>query len=242
VADAAAQREASDTGGRDDAAGRRRSEPVGRMEEIAPGAAALGARDLRARIHAYASHPRQVDHDPAVVGAESRHAVGAAANRQIARVLPREVDGGHHIGRVGGPRDELRVAVDHPVVDLAGGRVVGIIARDHLTTVRGAHVGDAGLGHDSPFREALRGKRRLLRCCHPTTPPHLRGGGPGCADGVSSAPEPRIGRCLRSSPGCRGHRQRSPSSPKRRPTCSGAPCPATSACSTRGRASPVRRW
>ena len=87
VADAAAERQAADAGGGDDAAGRRQAEGVRRVVEVAPawrrprrGRCALAGSTGTVRM------PRQVDDDAVVAGAEARHAVAAAAHGQIEAV------------------------------------------------------------------------------------------------------------------------------------------------------------
>ena len=82
VADAAAEREPADAGGRDDAAGGRQAERIRRRVEVAPRGAALGPRRLVAGSTRTPRMPRQVDDDAAVARAESRHAVPAAAHRR----------------------------------------------------------------------------------------------------------------------------------------------------------------
>src|SRR2546425_934810 len=71
VADAAAEREAADPGRGDDPPGRRESERVRGMVEVAPRAAALRPHGLGGWIDADSAHPSQVDDDRTVRGAEA---------------------------------------------------------------------------------------------------------------------------------------------------------------------------
>ncbi len=66
VPDPAAEREPADTGGRDDAAGRRQPEGVRGCVEVAPGRAAAGPRGPADRVHPDVAHPAQVG-DNAIV-------------------------------------------------------------------------------------------------------------------------------------------------------------------------------
>ena len=80
VPDAAAQRQAADAGGRDDAGRRRQAEGVRGVVHVAPGAAAVHAHGARRRIDADAFHARQVDHQAVVAGAQAAAVVPAAAD------------------------------------------------------------------------------------------------------------------------------------------------------------------
>src|SRR5689334_16385414 len=111
MADAATERQAADARRRDDAAGRREPERVGRMEEVAPRATALCTHGTTGWIDANAFHAPEIEDDAAVVGAEARHAVRAAAYGEIERVLACVIDGRHHVGDVAGADDERRSTV-----------------------------------------------------------------------------------------------------------------------------------
>ena len=81
VADAAAQRETADAGGRDDAGRDGQAEGVRRVIDVAPQRAAAGEHRLLLRIDAHVSHRRQIDHQPVVADAEAAGVVAAAADR-----------------------------------------------------------------------------------------------------------------------------------------------------------------
>jgi hypothetical protein len=70
------------------------------------------------RIDADPLHRREVDHQPAVVDAESGAVVPAAADGNEQLAVAAEIDGGNDVARVGAAGDERRTAVDHAVVDL----------------------------------------------------------------------------------------------------------------------------
>ena len=80
------------------------------------------------RIDADALHGPEVDDEAIVAGAETRHAVAAAADGQQDVVRAGEIDRRHHVGRVAGLDDQSRAAVVHGVVDRSC-RVEPIVAR-----------------------------------------------------------------------------------------------------------------
>src|SRR3954470_23000351 len=82
-ADAAAEREATDTGRRNQAAGCREAMRLGLDVDVAPGAAALDDRPATDRVHEHAAHQRQVDDDAAVDAREAGNRMPAAANRDF---------------------------------------------------------------------------------------------------------------------------------------------------------------
>ena len=133
VADAAAEGEAADAGGGDDAAGGRQAEGVGGVVDVAPGAAALDAHGAVRRIDADALHRDEVDHQAVVADAEAGAVVPAAADGDEEAVLAGEVDGGDHVGDVRAAGDQRGLAVDHRVVDLAGGVVARVVRADKGT-------------------------------------------------------------------------------------------------------------
>ena len=150
VADAAAQGEARDAGGRDDPAGRCQSEGIGRGVEVAPRGSALGPGRRRGRVHAHATHPRQVDHDTVIARPEARHAVSATPDRQVELVLAGQVHRRHDIARVRGAHDHGGTAVDHGVVHGPGFVVALIVRRDHVATYLLAKLVDHGALHARP--------------------------------------------------------------------------------------------
>ncbi len=122
VPEPAAEREAADTGGGDDAA--RHGEPVlvGRAIDLAQRAAAADAHGPRLRVDLDRVQRRQVDDDSVVARAEARAVVPAAAYGDQQIPLACEGDDLRDVGSVGAARDQRGVAVDHRVVD--GSRVV----------------------------------------------------------------------------------------------------------------------
>ncbi len=105
---------------------------VGGVVERAPGRAALRPRGLPGRVDLDLLHALEVDHDRVLAGAEARDAVRAAADRDVEPVLPRVVDGGHDVVGPGRPHDDVRVPVDHRVVDATRLVVVGVPRGDRL--------------------------------------------------------------------------------------------------------------
>ena len=119
VADASSQRETGDARGRDDPAGRRETEGVRCVVEVAPRRAGIGTSGLVPRIHAHRAHLRHVDDEAAVVRPESGSAVPAAAHGQIEPVLAGEVHGSDDVADLLGLHDRQRPPVEHAVVDRA---------------------------------------------------------------------------------------------------------------------------
>ncbi|HEY1206419.1 MAG TPA: hypothetical protein VGF05_17125 [Bryobacteraceae bacterium] len=126
VAEAAAQGQAGDTGGGDDAAGRGRAEGVGGVIEVAPGAAGFGARGLGARIDADAFHRREVEDQAVVARAEAGGSVAAAADGDVELGIPGEVHRADDVGDPGGADDQRGAPIDASVIDLAR-RFVGVV-------------------------------------------------------------------------------------------------------------------
>ena len=61
-------------------------------------------------IDADAAHPREVDDEAVVDGAEARRAVAAAADRDVEALVAAEADGRDDVGDVGGTDDQRRDA------------------------------------------------------------------------------------------------------------------------------------
>src|SRR5205823_9539734 len=95
--DPAAQREAGDTGARDEAAGGGEAERLRFLVELAPDDAALGAGRLRARVDPDSLHRRQVEDEAVVAGAEAGDVVAAAAYGDDEVVLTGEAEAGDHV-------------------------------------------------------------------------------------------------------------------------------------------------
>ena len=96
-ADPAAEREAADARGRDEAARCREPVRLGLVVDVAPDRAAADVRAPLGGVDQDAAHPGQVDHDPVVAGREAGDAVAAAPHRNRQVVAAREPDGGGHV-------------------------------------------------------------------------------------------------------------------------------------------------
>ena len=105
-ADAAAEREAADAGGRDEPAGRCEPVCLGLVVDVGPDRAAADRRAAGGRVDANAAHRREVDHDPVVARREARDAVAAAAYGDREVVAARETDRRDHVGGAGAADDE----------------------------------------------------------------------------------------------------------------------------------------
>jgi len=89
--------------------------------EITPGAAPIDTRDPSNGIHADPFHPRKIDDQASLAGSKARNAVAAAPHGGSQTFFPGEVDTVDHVGNIGALDDQPRAAVDHRVVDSAGG-------------------------------------------------------------------------------------------------------------------------
>src|SRR5207249_1415581 len=90
-----------------------------RGQDTKVAASALRPGGLGGGVDPNASHPRKVDDDATVISAEPRHAVTAAANREIEAALPREVHRRDYVTRVGRTHYDRRAFIDHRVLDPA---------------------------------------------------------------------------------------------------------------------------
>jgi hypothetical protein len=124
---AASQGEATDAGGGEDPGRGGQPVPVRRGVEGPPGGTPLHPGGARGGIDVDPVHRGQVDHQPAVDGAEPRAVVSAAADGDRQPGSPADVERGLRIGNGCAAGDERRASVDHGVVDrpdLVVGRVV----------------------------------------------------------------------------------------------------------------------
>ena len=130
VAEAAAESEASDSGGRDDSARRREPVLVRGAVDLAPGTAAADANGAGLRIDFDLFERREVDHDAVVTRPQSGAVMATAADGHEQVVITGEADGLGDIVSARAPRNQRRPLVDHRVVDLACLVVVGVFGPD----------------------------------------------------------------------------------------------------------------
>ena len=83
------EREAGDAGVRDQAAGRREAEGLGRRGRRRPGGAALDPGAAPLRVDPHGAHQRQVEHHAAIADGVARDVVAAAADRHRQAMLAR---------------------------------------------------------------------------------------------------------------------------------------------------------
>ena len=119
VAGPAAERQASDAGGRDDAEWDRQAEGMRRVVDIARRAARPDPNGAGRRVDPYPFHHRQVDDQPVVDAAEARAVVAAAADGDEKAVVAAEIDRCDHVGNIDALRDQQRPLVDHAVIERA---------------------------------------------------------------------------------------------------------------------------
>jgi len=130
VTEAAAERQAADAGGRDDAARSRQAVLVRRAVDLAPGAAAADPDRPGLRIDVDRLEPGQVDDDAAVARAQPGAVVTATANGQQQAVLVGERDDRRDVVGARAASDDRWAPVDHAVVDPASGVVVRVFRPD----------------------------------------------------------------------------------------------------------------
>jgi hypothetical protein len=128
VAEAAAERETADAGGRDDAARRGEAVLARGSVDLPPRAPAADAHRPRGRVDVDLLEGGEVDDDAVVARSQPAAVVAAAAygERQVA--CAGEGDHRGHVVGAGAARDQGGPSVDHRVVDGAGvlvGRIAG---------------------------------------------------------------------------------------------------------------------
>ena len=128
VADAAAEREAAEPGGRDQAAGGGQAMRLCGGVEPGPLRPAAGGGSTCRGIHLDGVHRRQVDDDAVVARRESGDAVRAAAHGDRQAFAGGEAHGAHHVGGPGGSHHHRRALVDRAVPDVAS-FLVRVVAR-----------------------------------------------------------------------------------------------------------------
>jgi hypothetical protein len=148
-AHSAAEREAADAGGGDEATGHGEVEGLGLVVEVAPGHPGLGGHPAPYRIDEGALHRRQIDDDAALAGGEPGDAVSAAAHGDEQVLAARELDGADHVRRPGAAHDQGRMLVVCGVPDRAGPVVGGVAgAYDGAAQVR-LEFGEGGVAQDA---------------------------------------------------------------------------------------------
>ena len=148
IAVAATESQAGDACRRDDAERDGKTEGVGGVVNIACRAASPHPHGPVCRIDAHALHHRQVDDQPVVDAAESGSVVAAAADGDGKLAVAAEVHGSDHVGGIRAARDQQWPLVDHPVVELAGFLVVGVVATDQGATESFAKLSHCLVAHD----------------------------------------------------------------------------------------------
>src|SRR5215467_496312 len=86
------------------------------------------------RIHAYALHHGEVDHQTVVAAAEPGTIVAAAPDCNEETLVAAEVQRGDDVGNVRAARNQARSLANHTVVKCPGRIVIGIVATDDSPT------------------------------------------------------------------------------------------------------------
>ena len=142
IAQPAAQRQAADAGGGDDAAGHGQAIGVCCLIDLAPGAAAPYAHGARRGIDVDGLHGREVNNQPIVHHRQAGAVMAAAANGHVQLVVAGKGHGRGHVGGVSAAGDQRRVLVDHGVIDGAGLIVTRVGGGDHFALQPGRKTAD----------------------------------------------------------------------------------------------------
>ena len=130
IARPAAEREAGDAGVREDPAGRREAERLGRAVDRSPRCTGTDACRPVVGIDAHPLHSGAVNDECAGGDRRTRDAVAAASDRDVDVVLASERDARSHVGSALAVRDGRGILVHHPVPDAARRRVSVVRRRD----------------------------------------------------------------------------------------------------------------
>ena len=115
------------------------------MIDIAPGGAALNARDSSIGVDPHPAPQTHVDRQPAVAERRASYIVTASSDRWRQSVLAREVHAGDYVRRPAYPGDKRRLFSDHAVPDRARFAVSGIGGLQEGATKHIPKVGYCGL-------------------------------------------------------------------------------------------------
>src|SRR5688500_18826296 len=121
-AEATAECQPGDPGGRVDACWNGKAECLCREIDMAKRAARLDVRDATTRIDAHCAHERKVDHHAGIADSTSGNVVSAAAHCDREVMLPRKAESGADVGLPTALGNQCRPPVDHCVPD--GARLV----------------------------------------------------------------------------------------------------------------------
>src|SRR5262245_20329863 len=130
--------------------------PLGRVIDVALGAAWPDPHRAAGRIDPHTLHGGEVDNQSVVARTEPRAVVAAAANGDEQAVVASEVHGADDIRYIGAVRDQARALVDHAVIERTGLVVALIGGLDDLAAQSGLEIGDLCVLHwCSPFASGL---------------------------------------------------------------------------------------
>ena len=168
VTDAAAERQAAQTRGRDDAARRRRARTHASHGRHRPGAAPPAAtadgRDVG--IDSDSAHARQVDDEAVVDAAQAAAIVAAAADGDVEALLASEPHRGDHVRDITTLDDHRWAFVDHRVVQRTSVVVAAVASHENVApNVAAERIHcrrvESCCGHDGP-RSVIRPARNAL--------------------------------------------------------------------------------
>ena len=146
-AEAAAEREAGDAGGRVDAERRRQAVRLRLAIEVGEQRAGADARGAARRVDADRVHRRQVEQQAALGDRVAGDVVAAAANAEQHALLGGEADAGADVVLVAAARDQGRTAVDGAVPDLARVVVARVAGSEDAAADPARERLDIGLTH-----------------------------------------------------------------------------------------------
>ena len=143
-AEAAAEGQAGDAGGRVDAGRQREAVRLGRGVDVGEERAGLDAGGALDGIDRDGAHLREVEQERVVGDGEAADLVAAAADRQDQAVVAGEVHRGLDVAGRGGADHQAGMAVDHRVPERAGVVVAGVAALGHGAAQADAQGVDRG--------------------------------------------------------------------------------------------------
>ena len=120
------------------------------MIDVAGGATGTDADGLAGRIHAYALHRRQVDHETFIDTAKAGAIMPPAADRDGELVLAAKIHRRDDVADIGAAGNEQGMLVDHAVIELARLLVFGMSGVQHRAALARRKITDGFGVHGCP--------------------------------------------------------------------------------------------
>ncbi len=133
MAEPATQGQSAHASGGDNATGCGQAKSMRGVIDISPGAAPLNTDRACCGVDANALHAGEVDDQTIITRPQTTAIVAATPHGDEHVVLASVMDRGHHVGDIGTPHDQARIAVNHAIIDLASCLVTRIMGLQQLT-------------------------------------------------------------------------------------------------------------